>query len=388
MGKPCVKKSVKLKLFVQEFNNENFTSDGQILFCQACSKKVNDMKKFYVKQHIDTTSHKESVKRFKSKQEFIKKSIGKKSDFNYELCEALIAADIPFFKLKNEILKSFLQKWTKQNIPDNSTLHKNYLNDLCNNVIFKVREYLEDKYIWIAVDETTDSKGKYVVNIIGGSLEIENPKSFLLLNAFVERNNAVMINQQINNALQILWPSGIQYNKVFLLVTDAAKYMVKLGKDMKRMYPKLIHITCLTHALHNTSEVIRKSYPNVDKFISSAKKLFEKCPSRVATFKNYAPNLALPPKPVITRWGTWISAANYASTNFTIICEIFKKFDPEDAICGDDIQRCMKDSNLKLDLAYISANFSCLIEVIEEMQKRDLLLSESIEKIEKLLSDF
>ncbi|KAF0709761.1 Uncharacterized protein FWK35_00034572, partial [Aphis craccivora] len=67
----------------------------------------------------------------------------------------------------------------------------------------------------------------------------------------------------------------------------------------------------LAHALHRVAEEIRKHFPIVDDFISNMKKVFLKSPSRTVIFKTFAPDIPLPPSPVIARWGTWINASLY-----------------------------------------------------------------------------
>ena len=87
---------------------------------------------------------------------------------------------------------------------------------------------------------------------------------------------------------------------MLLLLTDAAPYMIKAGDGLSVSYPKTIRVL----------------YPNVDKLIANAKKVFVKSPSRVKIFKTRAPNTPLPPSPVITHWGTWVDAVKYYATNF------------------------------------------------------------------------
>jgi hypothetical protein len=50
--------------------------------------------------------------------------------------------------------------------------------------------------------------------------------------------------------------------------------MVKAAKGLKMLYPKMVHLTCLAHALHRVAEEIRHSYTEVDKLISNVKKMF------------------------------------------------------------------------------------------------------------------
>jgi hypothetical protein len=77
----------------------------------------------------------------------------------------------------------------------------------------------------------------------------------------------------------------------------------------------MVHITRLAHALHSVTEDVRGRYPEVDQLIANGKKIFIKSPLRVQKFKDKAPTLPLPPQPIVTRWGTWLDAANYYCTN-------------------------------------------------------------------------
>jgi hypothetical protein len=49
-----------------------------------------------------------------------------------------------------------------------------------------------------------------------------------------------------------------------------------------------------------------------------------KAPSRVQIFKEIAPNIPLPPQPVLTRRGTWLTAAFYYCEHFGTIKNIMK----------------------------------------------------------------
>ena len=74
----------------------------------------------------------------------------------------------------------------------------------------------------------------------------------------------------------------------------------------------MIHLTCLAHGLYRIAE-------NIDKLISNGKKIFLKCPACCEMFHDKAPDVPLPQQPVVTRWGTWITAAFYYTKHFTII---------------------------------------------------------------------
>ena len=78
--------------------------------------------------------------------------------------------------------------------------------------------------------------------------------------------------------------------------------MLTVGVRLKVLYPKMIHLTCLIHALHRVAEVARIKSPDVNDLIASVKQIFVKSPSR-RQFFTAKTSIPLPPKPVITRWG-------------------------------------------------------------------------------------
>ena len=94
------------------------------------------------------------------------------------------------------------------------------------------------------------------------------------------------------------------YNKVLLLLTDGAAYMLKAGSALQTLYPRMIHFTCLAHALHRLAKEVRTNDRDLDRFIAAIKAIFTKWPSRIRAFHEFNPKIPLPPEPIITRCGT------------------------------------------------------------------------------------
>jgi hypothetical protein len=143
--------------------------------------------------------------------------------------------------------------------------------------------------------------------------------------------NHTTIASVFNKAKQTLWPDGVKFYNVLMLVTDATPYMKKAAEELSVSYPKLIHVTRIVHALHRVCGTIRVLYPNVDKLVANGKKIFVKSPARIELLKNKAPNTPLPPTPVITRWGTCLDATVYYTEIFEIFCPVVNEFDGDDA---------------------------------------------------------
>jgi hypothetical protein len=87
--------------------------------------------------------------------------------------EMMVSANVPLNKVNNEQFKTFLEKYTTQLIPDESTLRKHYA--CYEDVLRKIR-----CTVWVSTDETTDVCGRYVANVVIGTLFADRPSGPLL----------------------------------------------------------------------------------------------------------------------------------------------------------------------------------------------------------------
>ncbi|VVC44843.1 Hypothetical protein CINCED_3A019316 [Cinara cedri] len=92
--------------------------------------------------------------------------------------------------------------------------------------------------------------------------------------------------------------------------------MFKATKTLKIFFPKLIHITCMAHAVNRVLEKIRQLYSDINKLIDNRKKALLKAPSRMNKYRKEMPGTPLSSEPIITRWGTWLNAALFYTNNF------------------------------------------------------------------------
>ena len=182
----------------------------------------------------------------------------------------------------------------------------------------------------------------------------------------------------------MIWPNEIKYDNVLLFLTDAAPYMKKAGRTLKDLFPNILHITCLAHSLHRISEEIRCCFDDVDRLVSNGKKIFTKAPSRTQVFKTILPNVPLPPRPVITRWGTWIEAALYYSMNWEGINTMINQLE-ENAASITSLKLLLKNFNLINDLAFIETHYKEIPTYITMLENRDLSLFNSLEKFDYII---
>ena len=140
----------------------------------------------------------------------------------------------------------------------------------------------------MSVDETTDSTGRHVANLLIGKMDGASSDAYtpnLISVKMLEKTNFSTISRFVNDGLGLLIllklgkykyysvNFGIAAEKVILLVTDAAKYMLKAGDSLSVFYPNLIHVPCICHALHRTAEKIRLNFKQVDELIANTKKV-------------------------------------------------------------------------------------------------------------------
>lgn len=309
-----------------------------------------------------------------------------KDDFAEELCLALISADIPFFKLKNPVFNEFLSKYTNRNILDESTLRKNYLDICYQKTMQKLLEVIGDSYVYLVVDETTDIRGNFVANLLIGKLSsCEAGYPFLLASKVLDKTNHDTICRFINTALKI-FPndSGIE-DRVLLLLTDAASYMLKAGKSLKTFYKNVIHVTCMAHALNLIAEKVRDSFPELNSLVNQGKKIFLKAPSRVVVYKELM-EVALPPTPVLTRWGTWLSAALFYAEHWNKYTEVIRKLEKNEADCAqslDKVAKLIENVELRKSLTFVKTHCAFLVESLKKLEKQGMPLYESISIIEE-----
>ena len=153
--------------------------------------------------------------------------------------------------------------------------------------------------------------------------------------------------------------------------------MVAAALTLVTLYDRMVHVTCLAHGLHRVCEKIRLEYEEIDSLIASANQIFVKSLDRVSGFHFFAPDVPLPPEPVLTRWGTWLLEALYYSQNFESVYHFLNALDPEDAVCIRRAQELICGPQVRNQLAFISANSSQLIRAIASLEAQNLSLVES-----------
>nr|CAD2159720.1 unnamed protein product [Meloidogyne enterolobii] len=241
----------------------------------------------------------------------------------------------------------------------------------------QIKQKIGTGYVWCSVDETTDSLGRYVANLIVGKLDSSRYlPPYLVAVKMLEKTNYSTIARFVNESLRQI---GISEENVLLLVTDAAAYMCKAARALNVFYPNCIHVTCVCHALHRVAEEIRSCFSEVDGLISNTKKIFTKAPSRVAIYKEKFPALPLPPQPILTRWSSWLEATIFYSNNFHAVKDVVESFDSLDAAAILKAKEFFNNKRITQQLAYINANFSLISTAIKRFEAQGITLAEDFD---------
>lgn len=207
-----------------------FRVDQSVLYCLFCDCSVSGRTLNQVKQHIATTKHQKGKERKNrpdqsASQSMISTYVGQRgptlSCFNIDLCKTFLEANIPLYKIDHPSIIAFFEKYTSHSIPGMSTLRRNYVPRLYENLIERLRAKAVGKRIWVSLDETADVERRMVASFVFGILddESERDKSYMLNIAELDKVNASTIAKFFTDSLLFLWPTGNFISCLCLLCT-------------------------------------------------------------------------------------------------------------------------------------------------------------------------
>ncbi|KAJ4436185.1 hypothetical protein ANN_18815 [Periplaneta americana] len=127
--------SWKLEYLVSQYGAHVFCILNNNLYCKLCNVGITSakIKECNVQRHVGTMKHKQR------EQGNVQKDPMSNSIFYENMCNAFIPADIPFNKLANTAFREFLQKYTRREIPHQTTLRKYYVEKIYNTGITEIR---------------------------------------------------------------------------------------------------------------------------------------------------------------------------------------------------------------------------------------------------------
>ena len=158
-------------------------------------------------------------------------------------------------------------------MPSESFCRK-YVDKLAVDKKQRLKERLHNKNTFLVVDKVEINGSKYLNILIGDTAVPET--TYVLDCSIVETVNQQVASMKIDNALKK--PDIQRHN--FVLLSDAARYMTACTAALKLLYPRLFHVTCMAHLLHNCAEKVRSHFQQVDNLIAKVKVVTMKNKSR------------------------------------------------------------------------------------------------------------
>ena len=285
-----------------------------------------------------------------------------KKKFKSKLVEAFLVADIPLFKLQHpQIHQLFIQ--LKQPVPPESSCCK-HMDKLAVDEKQQLKEHLHNKNTFLIVDESEINGSKYLNILIGDTAVSET--TYVLDCSIVETMNQQVVTMKIDNSLKKL---DIQRHNFVLLLSYVACYMTACTATLKLLHLQLFHNTCMVHILYNCAEKVRSHFQQVDNLIAKVKMVTMKNKN----WQNEFNEISTPLQPVLTRWGTWLNAAEYYTKNLVKVCEIVNAFEG-DGILVSNVKAAVNDI-AKL-LAEIHHDYQVLPKIIQKMESSKYIIKE------------
>ncbi len=368
-------KSNVLKEYIASSNSFEQVNNGTL--CNVCNLILNTSsrqgKKILV-NHEKSQKHVENLK-------FHTKGISTSSiDVHKKLVECFVSAGLPLNSLDHPKIRNFFKDYFDFTLKTGQTYRSQYLPKIAQNKKLEVIESFRSNPFCLLFDETTDSNGRYILNIFGYTLTNNYQKPKLLDVIELKKTNSENILYEISFLLGSIIVNRGDRNNFRFLVTDGAPYCLKIGKVLKSKYDGLRHIVCICHNLHLLCEDIRKRFFLANDFVVKLKKALIKNKSNQMIYYETT-NLPLIRFPVITRWGTFIECCNFLYRNFTLIAVFIKKLDQN----YDELKNLLK-TDVNEQFKQISS-YLFIVSSIKKLEGHGLSLNDQICELDNVLSN-
>ena len=96
-------KDLELNSLSNKYGREILIPQGENIFCTICKFEITIRRKYYIDRHCNSKKHTENVQRSSTSSN----EAYTQSEFNEDLCNMMISANIPFKKLDNPHFRSF-----------------------------------------------------------------------------------------------------------------------------------------------------------------------------------------------------------------------------------------------------------------------------------------
>jgi hypothetical protein len=155
--------------------------------------------------------------------------------------------------------------------------------------------------------------------------------------------------------------------------------MVAAATTLHILYPRLFHITCVAHLLHNCAMKVRNNFPNVDQVIAAVKAACVKNKERQSLFNA----IGRPPTPIVTRWASWLEAAFYYAAHLPEVRTIVTNLEGNGLL----VKRCkeaLADKDLAQSLLHITSCYSQLATTVTKFESSSFSIAEAYQLLQNM----
>ncbi|KAG0438495.1 hypothetical protein DMUE_3053 [Dictyocoela muelleri] len=176
-----------------------------------------------------------------------------------DFVKMLLNTGIPLHKTGTEEMRSFLNKYTGRCLKSTTHYQTSVVDKLYVEKYSEILSKFISKEYYLMFDETTDIKGRYLLNIFVGLWSNRAGNNPMLIKIVeLSKTNADNVLKEVLNIVSSFSDRNISKSKIKLVLSDMATYSLKAGRLSKDVLPSLKHITCIAHMLHLVSETLKK----------------------------------------------------------------------------------------------------------------------------------
>lgn len=400
----------------KQYKSSDVYEDGGRLFCRMCNVVLNHIRKSVIDDHFKSQAHLRNCDKPPPKKQ---KTIDTTLNVNTIAAEnrvavcrewltMMVSANIPVYKTDHHAVRDFLRTRVDNGgaIPGSDQLTNMYLPDLFDCEKRKLKSvFANTPAVAIITDETSDDKGRFVLNVLIAKME-EAPGNnvFLADTIFLENTNNTTVSQSV---VKVVNDYGLAFNSIRIFCSDNAAYMQKAFRDtLSVLFPNCVHITCFAHIMNLICDAFREPFKDVATFGLNFKKLFAQPGARRARYLAYLKNatslgsnpnntnasITLAPNPVATRWNSWYEAMSYHNEHMHLYCDFITS---EKLVAGNNASAALdwlvaffgdplKVDAVKVKLAFLSKKSVPLLQLLSCFESRIPYVVDAFEKLEDL----
>jgi hypothetical protein len=191
---------------------------------------LSGLQQIYWGQNLRSPLYAKSKEQSSSKKKVllsqVQQSLTSRKEFFKDMYNWIVSANIPGLNSKCSNFGHFWKR-AASNIFQSS---QRFENIICyGETLENMRATIGDAFTWVALDETTDSVGRLIANIVAGKLGIGFLYPNLICFKVLNHTNHFTVARFVNDGLKMRWHTGV--NEKVPILYSVVSYYKLLKKD-------------------------------------------------------------------------------------------------------------------------------------------------------------